>query len=343
MVLLQPFLDYFNLNTANNHIPDDLLARYLNGTLSDVETANVVEWLSKSPENAQELARFQLLWAQAAVAREVNIDAAWHKVKSEISKPKAAQIKPLRAVSSPSMWLKIAAALVLAVGMGWLAYQFNASHSTPPQVTVTLKTNQNTLEQILPDGSKVFLNYHTTLVYELANNQKMRKVALTGEAFFNVKRDESTPFVIQANSTQVRVLGTSFNVRAYNAEVGVEVESGRVEVAQATHKIQLTKQESAVGNADTLIKILKLEPNTLSYRTQVFVFEKTTLANVVASLRSGYHADIQISKQLNNCQLTARFERESLDTALTVIAETLNLKLTRKGRTFVLDGGGCQL
>jgi transmembrane sensor len=193
------------------------------------------------------------------------------------------------------------------------------------------------------DGTKVYLNQHSTLTAAADFNEETRTVTLQGEAYFDVKRDETRPFVIKANGTEVRVLGTSFNVRAYDKRVSVAVTSGKVQFSSAKAKTLLIKDESAAVEADTIIKLPEINLNELAYRTRVFVFDKTNLSDVVASLREGYQADIRLSsRHLAKCQLTARFEKESLDATLTVIAETLNLKVVRRGNAILLDGGGCE-
>jgi transmembrane sensor len=204
-----------------------------------------------------------------------------------------------------------------------------------------LETQEKTTEQLLPDGTKVFLNHNTTLSYAEDFGEETRTVILKGEAYFDVKRDENHPFVIQANGTEVRVLGTSFNVRAYDTKVNVAVTSGKVQFSTPKAKTLLVKDETATAQADTIIKLPAVDLNAMAYRTRVFVFDRTNLGDVVASLREGYQTDIQLTGRLRNCQLTARFERESLDATLSVIAETLNLQVTRKGKTILLDGQGC--
>lgn len=353
---------------ANEPISDDLLARYVAGETTDHESAQVKSWLAQSATHEQELVRFQRIWEASANLKpttEVDVDLAWKKVRKQLvvgssqsadaqsadryagvtqsavhkqsSPPK---IIPLRR-SSFMVW-RVAASVLVIVGLGWLGYQF-LQPTRKPEVAKVIKTQQNTLEQTLPDGTKVYLNQNSTLTAAADFNDETRTVTLQGEAYFNVKRDETRPFVIKANGTEVRVLGTSFNVRAYDKRVSVAVTSGKVQFSSAKAKILLVKDESAAVEADTIIKLPEINLNELAYRTRVFVFDKTNLSDVVASLREGYQADIRLSsRHLAKCQLTARFEKESLDATLTVIAETLNLKVVRRGNAILLDGSGCE-
>lgn len=343
---------------SNTHIPDDLLARYVAGETTEDETRQVKEWLAQSANHEQELVRFQRVWESSAALKplsEVNVDMAWKKVSKQLvvgssqsadaqsavyNQPSTPKIIPLH--PSAFLYWRVAASVLMIVGLGWLGYRF-LQPVDKQKVASIVKTQKNTLEQTLPDGTKVFLNQNSILTSAADFNNETRTVTLTGEAYFDVKRDETRPFIIKANGTEVRVLGTSFNVRAYDKRVSVVVTSGKVQFSTPKAKTLLIKNESAAVQADTIIKLPELNFNELAYRTRVFVFDKTNLGDVVASLREGYQADIQLSsRHLANCRLTARFERESLDATLTVIAETLNLKVIRRGNSILLDGSGCE-
>lgn len=333
--------------SANEPISDDLLARYVAGTITPDEQAQVKVWLAQSADHAQELARFERVWEASTQVRtpamEVDVEAAWSKVnrritaKNEQFEPK---VLPLRKPSFAA-W-RVAASVLVVLGLGWLGYRWMIPIEKAEIAVV--KTQKNTLEQTLPDGTKVFLNENSTLTAAADFNEETRMVTLKGEAYFDVKRDETRPFIINANGTEVRVLGTSFNVKAYDNHVRVAVTSGKVQFSTPKQKVVLVKDEAAAtSEADTIIKLPALNFNEMAYRTRVFVFEKTNLSDVVASLREGYHADIRLgSRRLENCLLTARFEKESLDTTLSVIAETLNLRVVRRGNSILLDGSGCE-
>lgn len=353
---------------ANEPISDDLLARYVAGETTEEETRQVKAWLAQSASHAQELARFQRIWEASANLKptaEVDVDLAWKKVSGRLAiaaenhhsgTPKTPfpsegkgvgigvtstpKIIPLH--RSPFLFWRVAASVLVMVGLGWLGYQF-LQPIEKPEIAKVIKTQQNTLEQTLSDGTKVYLNQNSTLTAAADFNEETRTVTLQGEAYFDVKRDETRPFVIKANGTEVRVLGTSFNVKAYDKRVSVAVTSGKVQFSSAKAKTLLIKDESAAVEADTIIKLPEINLNELAYRTRVFVFDKTNLSDVVASLREGYQADIRLSsRHLANCRLTARFEKESLEATLTVIAETLNLKVVRRGNSILLDGSGCE-
>ncbi|MEZ4903316.1 MAG: FecR domain-containing protein [Spirosomataceae bacterium] len=339
------------MNT-NITIPDDLLARYVAGEATEEEVVQVKKWLSLSVSHEQELVRFQRIWQTSAgllPQAEVHVDLAWEKVSRQmkIGSPARRVTSTIGTRRSPFtihhlLTWRIAASVLVVIGLGWLGYHF-LRPIEKPMIVNKIQTQKNTIEQQLPDGTKVFLNQYSTLITKADFNDENRTVTLQGEAYFEVKRDENRPFIIKANGTEIRVLGTSFNVKAYDKQVRVAVTSGKVQFSTSKATTFLVKQEAAIAQADTLLKLPSLNFNELAYRTRVFVFDKTNLSEVVASLREGYHADIQLSSQyLSDCPLTARFERETLDNTLLVIAETLHLKIVRRGSAIVLDGSGCK-
>ena len=90
----------------------------------------------------------------------------------------------------------------------------------------------------LPDGSKVILNAGTTITYPNAFVSKNREVEINGEAFFEVAHDAEHPFIVKANQINVEVLGTQFNVKAYEEDDWIEVSlsEGKVEVQSKDKK-----------------------------------------------------------------------------------------------------------
>ncbi len=335
------------MNTNHSDSNEDLLGKYLAQETDAKENALIEKWLQENEESLKELNDYAFIWEKAGSSEHknqeiVDVDAAWLKVKSKMDAPVSGKVVSLPpAPKQPKFFsLGIAASISILAAIGILAYLF--LHSTPELITV--KTSRNTIEQALPDGSVVFLNNNTSLTYPADFEGNIREITLTGEAFFNVKRDETKPFVIHANGSDVRVLGTSFNVRAYNKNVEVIVETGKVQFKNKSKATLLIAGESAVfeERSDTIRKQSVLDKNAFAYRTKVFVFENSSLEHIAKVLAEGYHADIALkNNSIKSCRLTTRFDNESLPAALNIIAETLNLTVSIKGSQYILDGKGC--
>ncbi|MDR6806980.1 ferric-dicitrate binding protein FerR (iron transport regulator) [Dyadobacter sp. BE34] len=355
------------MNSSHANISEELLARYLADTASESERNDVEAWLAESEANARELATYRLIWDHTAAMKKsstgVDTDAAWNKMKGKMAMGKTADPLsklPGKEVPTPEaptreartiefrpevrkrrLPVTVWAAAVIAILVTAFGWFFLISEKTPESLQVA--TTDNTKEQLLPDGTKVFLNYNSKLTYPENFKGDLRTVSLQGEAFFDVKRDAAHPFVIQANGTEIRVLGTSFNVKAYDAApVRVDVATGKVRVSKDSHRVELVKGQSAEVLKDS-IRSLQANINLMGYRTQIYEFNAADLQDVVTSIRDGYHVDVRLSNdKIAQCRLTIRFEKEPVDATLSVIAETLDLNLRKEGKVYWLDGNGCQ-
>lgn len=152
------------------------------------------------------------------------------------------KVVPMR--TRPNYLLRIAAGLaILAIGV--LVFRNQLSDTSKLQALTT--PTDSTLEQTLADGSKIALNRSSELSFNADFSKKERRVSLSGEAFFQVQRDENRPFIIETATAQVKVLGTTFNVRAYPDEEIFEVfvASGkvRVEINDTDQPVELNKGE----------------------------------------------------------------------------------------------------
>lgn len=344
------------MNSSHANISEELLARYLADTASDSERNDVEAWLAESEANARELATYRLIWDHTASMKKstatVDTDAAWNKMKGKMAAGKTVATPEASAretktiefrpeVKKRRLPVTVWAAAMIAILIMAFGWFFLISDKAPESVYVA--TTNNTSEQLLPDGTKVFLNYNSKISYPEHFNGDLRTVSLQGEAFFDVKPDPAHPFVIQANGTEIRVLGTSFNVKAYNeAPVRVDVATGKVRVSKDSHRVELVKGQSAEVLKDS-IRSLQANMNLMGYRTQVYEFNAADLQDVVSSIRDGYHVDVRLSNdKIAQCRLTIRFEKEPVDATLSVIAETLDLNLRKEGKVYWLEGNGCQ-
>jgi ferric-dicitrate binding protein FerR (iron transport regulator) len=335
------------LSTNHSDNKEDLLGKYLAQETDAKENALIERWLQENENTRKELDDYSFIWEKAEGLKQettkiVDVDTAWMKVKAKMATPEKANLIPLSLPPKQSRFftIGIAASITILLTIGLLIYLFQPSQ---PEL-ITLKTGKNTLEQTLPDGSVIFMNTSSTLTYPEDFKGDMREVSLSGEAFFTIKRNEKKPFVIHAGGSDVKVLGTSFNVKAYTKNVEVSVETGKVQFKSKTKETLLLAGEKAIFEAaqDTIKKQGIFDKNAFAYKTKEFVFENSNLTHVVKILAEGYHADIILNNnRIKACRLTTRFENESLPDALNIIAETLNLTVTTKGQQYILDGQGC--
>lgn len=345
-------------------IDDALLGKFLAGETNPAESARVRQWLANpsadfSAISPDDFARFERIWdaAQPDDQPTVDTNAAWRMMKRKMHSAGQRRDNKAEWVNEPfsvqrtnRYWnqflFRAAAVLVLVAGMGWLTYKLRfMGEDHPARNRMTLVTNNEPIRKTLSDGTTVFLNRHSTLSYPATFTDDRRDVTLTGEAFFDVSPNASRPFRIQARQSVVQVLGTSFSVKAYDANVSVAVRTGRVRFSIGKKSILLIKNQQATvdASADTIRQSPQLAPNAFAYKTGQLVFNNEPLRDVIQAINQFYNADVRLANaQLGNCRLTTRFDKMPLDTVLTVTAETLGLRVRREGKQVILAGTGCQ-
>jgi ferric-dicitrate binding protein FerR (iron transport regulator) len=326
-----------------NHI-DDLIGKYLSGEAAPDETQFVESWLTKSEDNRRYFDQMKTIFSRAAkvaVAQQFDADAAWNRVKTKLHKNGNAKTVQLKPDTNYNLYLKIAASVIMVLGLGFFTYRAFNPAVTVVEVVADKKTEADTL----PDGSGVFLNKETKLAYEFDKKKNTHIVKLKGEAYFNINSNDNKQFIVKADEVFIKDIGTSFNVRAYpeSNTIEVVVEEGEVMLyTESDSGVYLGAGGKGVYNKKThKFTIEEPEPNATAYKTRFFIFSDTDLNTVVESVNAVYNQKIKISENLKACRLTVTFNNESTDDIADVIAETLGLTVKRSGQEVLLEGPGC--
>jgi len=193
------------------------------------------------------------------------------------------------------------------------------------------------------------LNRESKIRYRKQFPSDSREVRLAGEAWFDVASDSTRPFVIDAGAALVEVLGTSFNVNAYetNPKVEITVASGVVSVSpKQDRNEQMILRAGNSGSYNILSSELQLvkayNPNNLSWKTRELYFEDTPLKEVADLIGKVYNVKLEISNPgLASCPITVSFSDQSLESVLNVLEVTLDLQVFRSGNIITLDGTAC--
>ena len=237
-----------------------------------------------------------------------------------------------RGVAFRRYWAGVAAAVLALVGLGvWLAVERTA----PRWVAVSAEPGQ-AKEWYLPDNTHVTLAGGARARYDARlYGRAERVVEMSGKAFFRVARDEARPFSVRTDEATVTVLGTRFQVDETAEGTEVSVSTGKVRFAagrEAVEPVVLTAGMAArYSSADRAIRLLEEpDPNAEAWRTGVLRFRETPLEQVMADL--GEHYGVRVENRTAGSaaagkRLTATFDHLSLDEALQVINQTLDVRL----------------
>lgn len=333
------------MTKENNDSVNELITKHLAGEITADEQNQLSSWISESQENRRYFDDYKKAFdltekyfgASPSDAPHIDIDREWDHFVTNIGAG-----KPVRQLSATRIWLRIAASLLLIAATAGILYFY----TLPKNVSYQTAGNRETVT--LPDGSQVTLNRNTLLTYDPDFGDNNRTVSLNGEAFFDVEPDAAKPFIILTDNARIQVLGTSFNVTAYDSLSAVEVivQTGVVSLETKTGKemIKLTAGKKGVYTKATnkLDSTVNDDVNFQSWNTQRLVFIENDLRSVIETLKKNYNADITISADVpSTCVVTVTFDHQSLVSVLRVLESTLNLKYTINGNKVVITEAGC--
>ncbi|MFY0600627.1 MAG: FecR domain-containing protein [Cyclobacteriaceae bacterium] len=316
---------------------EEILAKYFSGEASKREQEEVLKWRSASEENSRAFLEYKQVWLDSIQPESANTSL----LNSILEDESTHQIDDVKVIPIWQTGLfKFAASLLILLGIVFTIYQSNSGSSELPDfVAIESRT--------LEDGTEVVL--HDDAQLEVVEFGDVRKVRLDGKAYFNVKRDESRPFLIETSSATVRVLGTSFVVNADSevSQAEVMVESGLVAFAarDMANEVELSKGERArlkVGASEIEKTELK-DMNYLAWKTHKIEFKKSSLQEVFSVLEDVYEISVDFDeKRLGSCQLTATFNEKNILEVSKIIEATFNIKSSIDSGVLSFSGQGCQ-
>ena len=348
-----------------------LLSKKIAGEATGDELEELQQLISDNPEWKTTMENLRELWSSKPVIvdtdKKQKIEDAY-LVHINRLKEKGADFKEntelavhdveinLTAVKKPfyKSWITYAAAAVFIVAAIFL-YPFiadtgktnEAASPIRPFNEITINPGSRTKVQ-LPDGSQVWVNSGSHLTYEGNFKGNTREVQLDGEAYFDVAKDASRPFIVHTSGIDIKVLGTAFNVKAYKTEPTIEATliHGSIEVINKSDpgsaKIMLKPHEKLVYNkyvikdikdqkADIkpvansfsiIIKPLRknIADNDIVETAWVYnklIFEDERFADLALKMERWYNVKISIEyEKLKNYKISGSFVNETAEEAL---------------------------
>lgn len=271
----------------------DIINKVLDNTSSKEEAASVLEWFANSIEGqsclSESLDKDFYLLEELGLEDDMISPFQSERILSEVN-------KTIYKKRVTNIIFKVAAILIPFVLIASLSVYINSQ--------VGLFGNDNYAEIYVPkgetmkilfqDGSEAYLNSDTKMRYPEKFGLKNRKVYLEGEAYFNISTNKKRPFVVETEKSSVTVLGTSFNIEAYNNDDEIEVVLDEGEIVFNTdvsnYKI-LPSQKVIYNKVSGLTTIINLE-KTLEesiWKNNILHFSNTPLYEVVKTLNRRYN------------------------------------------------------
>lgn len=334
-------------------ISPQLLRKFLNKECTPEEQARVQAWY-KSFENEPDPLTFLSATERDELSKEMFsnvLDNLRSMDQLPVTSPKVIATRWWYYAASG-----VAAVLLMVAGWVWLSKEQSFSSQQESVVAagevVIGNESKSIRRELLPDGSSIWLQPNSSIRYSADFKKATREVHMTGEAFFEVTKDAAHPFIIYTGEVITKVLGTSFNIRAYSNAPSVEVAvvTGKVSVRKATQTDKLHPSDEVLLLPDEKAvflgkeSVLKKELITANTDEPVRIWEKTSVSfdnvpvsEVIKVLNKSYGTHIRVeTNELNSYVLKADFSDQNLPDILQMLEKSLNVNYEINNKEIIL-------
>lgn len=312
--------------------------RYVDGFYTRDEAEQLIDGLTRQEDYGFLLPVFEEVWQESEghshTSEEEN--ALYRQEALLLISPKKNidmnRRKTIRYVAA------VAATLLLFIGVpSILVTMFFGTASD----YVELRTSFGEHKEItLPDGSLITMNACSSLKYPKRFAKDMRKVELEGEAFFDVRKNEKAPFIVQLSPFDVQVLGTSFNIKSYAADEvrTVTVKTGKVRIDLPDAQLQVRAAEEMVYNiASEEYQKQKKTGDVALWRKGYLSFDRTPIKDVARELERHYNCMIDFERGTDfNNYISGEHDNKRLEDVLDAIEFITNIKYNKQGNRILL-------
>nr|PZN56140.1 MAG: hypothetical protein DIU61_04550 [Bacteroidota bacterium] len=317
-----------------------LIEKYLSGRASPEEERFIDEFFRRR-ESRQALPHYKVS------------EDMWTEIQKSISNR---PMFGMSRTSSPAMPRRkivvgIAAALLLVVLSLATVYYIHSATTDAEIAWVTHECPNGQKSLItLADGSRIFLNSASSVSYPETFESGKREIMLTGEAYFEIAHDENRPLTVRSGELLTTVLGTSFNVEAFEGQPArITVATGKVRVevqgdADSTNRVIITPNQQAVYQSGGKPEVKTVSAEKFAgWKDQILYFDDNTLEEAVAKIERWYNVSIRFERDtLKHCRINGQYKQVDLRSVLESISYMYDIDYKFSDRNqIVLYGNGC--
>jgi transmembrane sensor len=310
--------------------PDEiqaLLLKYGREECTAAELAQIMAWYEQLDLSQESQAP-----VPGTVAATAAKDALWQMIDKELQ---PVEMAPVVRLPFYRRAMGIAAAVVLLV-LGTAAWWLFWPASTHELVA----HNGHLVHSRLADGTEIWLNAGSRLIYKSLSPSRTREVTLEGEAYFDVAKDEQRPFIIHTHLADVKVLGTAFNVRAYKTDsitemllvsgsIAVTIKKEAREIVLREPKQKITVRQAAIeipGNESVQVSQAFSSPEADTvitetlWRNNKLVFNHETFGEVASRIERCYNVKLHFKdEKVKQLRFTAVFDKETISQTMSAL------------------------
>ncbi len=193
---------------------------------------------------------------------------------------------------------------------------------------------------VLPDGSKVWLNAKSSISFPSKFSSVSREVKITGEAYFEVAKNKEKPFFVKVGQVTVRVLGTHFDIKAYEDEdvIKTSLLEGSVKILEGDNTDLLHPGQQAVWNKEKkTVKISTADMNeVVAWKNGLFQFQDENVAAIMAEIGRWYNVQIEYQDTIPKRKFEGKISRSAKLSEVLKILELTNIKFSSTGNKIII-------
>jgi ferric-dicitrate binding protein FerR (iron transport regulator) len=333
------------METENNHI-EDLMIRLFQNDLDSAGQKELEEWISLSPENRRYFEDEQEIWFSAEDNQSLSKydkDKAFEVFRERV----AAYSVSNRHRRHLRVWMKYAAGLVIIGVLVFTAFFYSRNRMASRFADVVIEAPRGGLAKLnLPDGSQVWLNSGSKIIYSQGFGITDRKLRLIGEGYFMVRRNQNLPFSISSGNLLIHDLGTQFNVRNYSsdAEAEITLTEGKVSFQDSRNTKTVyylqPNQKAVITKASGIVKLENCDAVANSqWTTGQLIFDGQSMQYLIQTLERSYNVKINVmNPAVMRCHFYGDFIRQeqSLNDVLNDLSSTGKFRYRIKGGQVII-------
>lgn len=321
----------------------DTAFKYFEGRATDAELEKLLDWLRKK-ENRIVFNSYRLDWKKSLEPGQFPGGGreSWNRLQAALGQKSYNRWQKSRKMEQ---FFRVAAIFFFVVSLGSLVWYFTHQPQTIPETYTSVIAENGQISKVeLPDGSLVWLNAGSQIIYNNFFSTENREVSLSGEAYFDVTKNETLPLVVDCNGLKVKVLGTRFNVNAYETGKKAEVvlEKGAVELLNANSttgfyrmkpgervNINLETNQYAAGMVNTA--------RYTSWREGIINIYDLSIEDLVKRLEKRYNQQFELAPEVKNFRYTFTIENEPLEDVLKLMERITPVKVEQTDETIKIE------
>ena len=323
---------------------EDLIVRFFNDLLEPAEEKILYTWLKESEKNRNRFFELRDIWlASGLINKDFNREKAWKLVTEKITAFESSR-KKKRIERIIMTWASAAAVVALVLTLLNIFHIKSSELAFDSHSKINKVLSENSKKKIvLPDNSVVWLNKNAMLYYPDRFDGEKREVKMEGEVYFEVVKNEEKPFIVNFGDDQIKVIGTSFNVKNIieNGKNEIVLLTGSIELHLGGTERKITLKSNEKLSYSTVNKEVIVDPVDGSlynvWTKDRLRFDNEKLSYVIANLEVWYGTKIECPKSLaEEIRVTFTIIDETEEQMLKSLSKVAPIKYRlEKGKMFI--------